>query len=237
MSVLSNNSSVPLYAQLENILKEKIKSGKYPAGSRFPTEEELSKEYNVSRVTVRKALHPLTEKGILERTARKGTFVARKKLVRTLSNVMSFSELCRAQGYKPGAKTLRINLVSPTEDERTKLKLKVGEQLLLLERLRYADETPVVLERTSFSEEFFFLMNENLTNTSLYEILAKHQIHFTNSFKELDIVYADYKTAKYLNVQQGHPLLRIVSLVQTADSAHAHLSEQLCVADNFKIYV
>ena len=62
---LNNTIAKPLYKQLEDQLKEEIDTGKRKAGSRLPTENELSTTYNVSRVTVRKALAGLSELGYL----------------------------------------------------------------------------------------------------------------------------------------------------------------------------
>ena len=73
---LNNTIAKPLYKQLEDQLKEEIDTGKRKAGSRLPTENELSTTYNVSRVTVRKALAGLSELGYLDRKSGKGTFVA-----------------------------------------------------------------------------------------------------------------------------------------------------------------
>ena len=75
---LNNTIAKPLYKQLEDQLKEEIDTGKRKAGSRLPTENELSTTYNVSRVTVRKALAGLSELGYLDRKSGKGTFVAEK---------------------------------------------------------------------------------------------------------------------------------------------------------------
>lgn len=76
---LNNTIAKPLYKQLEDQLKEEIDTGKRKAGSRLPTENELSTTYNVSRVTVRKALAGLSELGYLNRKSGKGTFVAEKE--------------------------------------------------------------------------------------------------------------------------------------------------------------
>jgi GntR family transcriptional regulator len=92
----------------------------YPPGARLPTEGELCSKFDVSRVTVRKALDELGDKGYLVRKPGKGTFVVEKKIQRTLSGVIGFTEMCRMMGYKPGAKTVKIALEQPTE-EQTKL--------------------------------------------------------------------------------------------------------------------
>ena len=60
---LNNTIATPLYKQLEEKLQKEIETGERPAGSRLPTENELSETYNVSRVTVRKALAGLSELG------------------------------------------------------------------------------------------------------------------------------------------------------------------------------
>ena len=61
------SSRIPLYYQLENVLREKITSGAFVGGGRIPTEIELIKQYNVSRITVRQALRSLAEDGLIER--------------------------------------------------------------------------------------------------------------------------------------------------------------------------
>jgi GntR family transcriptional regulator of arabinose operon len=73
---LEKNSSIPLYKQILNILRARIASGECGAGMRLPTEDELSSELGVSRVTIRQALSAAVEEGWLVRTAGKGTFVA-----------------------------------------------------------------------------------------------------------------------------------------------------------------
>ena len=70
------DSSVPLYYQLANILRENIMSGRYAIGHKLPTEAELVKQYSVSRATVRGALQSLKDEGLIRREAGRGTFVS-----------------------------------------------------------------------------------------------------------------------------------------------------------------
>src|SRR5262244_1320708 len=70
---------IPLYYQLENILREKIMSGVFAAGARLPTEVELIRLYGVGRITVRQALAALAKDGLIERRRRRGTFVTERK--------------------------------------------------------------------------------------------------------------------------------------------------------------
>ena len=59
MKKLQAESSSPLYHQLMQRLAEDIERGKYAVGCRIPPEHELEALYNVSRVTVRRALAEL----------------------------------------------------------------------------------------------------------------------------------------------------------------------------------
>jgi GntR family transcriptional regulator len=64
---LNENSPVPLYYQLENMIREEIEGGKYDPGDKIPSERELSEIVGLSRMTIRKAINNLVEKGILKR--------------------------------------------------------------------------------------------------------------------------------------------------------------------------
>ena len=74
MSV-DRRAHVPLYAQLEAILRRQIGEGMLKPGDVVPTETELGQHYQVSRITVRAALDSLTKDGLLERQPGRGTFV------------------------------------------------------------------------------------------------------------------------------------------------------------------
>ena len=151
---LDNTISTPLFQQLAETLRAAIDAGEYPPGSRLPTENELCERYSVSRVTVRKALDELSQGEFLVRKPGKGTFVTEKKIQRKLDGVLSYTNMCYMMGYQPGAKTIRITLEQPTEEERGQLGLKKDEQTLVVERLRLADGRPMMLETSKFPESF-----------------------------------------------------------------------------------
>ena len=134
-------------------------------------------------------------------------------------------------GYTPGAKTIKVALEDPSEEEAALLGLEKDEPVLVVERLRLADEKPVLLESNHFSEEFFFLFDKNLNDTSLYKVIKEETgLVFTQSSKTVEIVFANYQQAKYLGVTKGYPLLSIKSIVQGANGEGKHLCQQFCIA-------
>ena len=236
---LDNKSAIPLYQQMADTILKEIQNGTFSPGSRIPTEFELSESYHVSRVTVRKALAELAGKGCLERKSGKGTFVAEKKLQRGISsNVLSFTEICRMMGMKPGAKTIKIALENPSPKDAEYISLKPNEKIVVLERIRYANDKPVMLEINKYPESFSFLFGEDLTDTSLFDVLEKkYNIKPDHSSKVVDIVFANAKEAQNLNIAKGYPLLRIDSITHDADETLSYLSEQLCIGDRFKLII
>lgn len=236
---LNSTISTPLYKQLEELILAKINDGTLIAGSKLPTENELSEQYHVSRVTVRKALAALDNQGYLEKKSGKGTFIAEKKMQRSLSPVaLSFSQMCQLMNSKPGAKTIKIAIEDPTPHEAELMGLGENEKLLIVERIRYADDKPVLLECNKFPESFSFLFSEDLNDTSLYEILKKkHNIRFDHSSKTIDITFASSREAKILGITKGYPLLRIDSIVHDSTSTYTQLCLQLCIGDKYKLIV
>ena len=235
---LDTTSATPLFQQLAEELRQAMRTGEYPPGSQLPTEHQLCDRYGVSRVTVRKALEELSQRGAVIRRPGKGTFVANKKFQRDLTSVLSFTEMCRHMGYSPGAKTVKISLEPPDEDAFRELALKKGEQMLVVERLRLADGVPVLLETTRFPEKFFFLFHCDLNNASLYQIVKEQTgVVFTHSVKTLEIVFATYQEARYLDVPKGYPLLSIRSSVWDDSGENHYLCHQLCIGDKFKLIV
>ena len=96
---MNKNSMIPLYQQLAEEIKEQIVSGKLMPRERMLTESEFSKEYELSRITVRKAIEYLVDEGYVVRKQGIGTFVADKKLRRVLNNqINSFTEISEQSG-------------------------------------------------------------------------------------------------------------------------------------------
>ena len=121
-----------------------------------------------------KLLAGLSELGYLDRKSGKGTFVAEKRIQRNISKgVTGFSEMCRTMGAVPGAKTIKIAIEDPTEKDMELMHITPDKKILVLERIRYADEKPVLLEINRFPESFSFLFGENLNDTSLYDVVKQ----------------------------------------------------------------
>ena len=238
---LNPDLSEPLYLQLADEIIQAIKSGAYKKGDKLPSEGEFVARFEVSRVTVRKALKELENNNYLDRRQGKGTFIRMEKIYKQLSqSTIGFSELCRNQNKVPGAKVIKSIIEEATEQDKAELGLTGSDKVFVLERIRYADEMPVSVEVSRFTEDFSFLINEDLNSkNSLYEILCKkYNIIFANSKKSLEVIFCQsVALSKYLNIPKGYPLLVITSVVSTTNGNRAYRSLQYIAGDKFKITI
>lgn len=172
-----SKSAKPLYKQLEAALKEAIARGEYKPGQQIPTENELSARWQVSRVTVRKALDALTRENLLTRVSGKGTFVSGEKFQRSMTGIMSFSELCQSQGRRPGSRTIKSVFESVDDETKALLNMNDGEKAVVIERIRYADDVAVSLETVHLPPRFAFLLDEDLIITLCMNAYARNTIY------------------------------------------------------------
>ncbi len=228
----------PLYKKVKDGVLASIRNGEYNVNERLPTEAELTKIYQVSRITVRKALEELAYEGYIDKRQGDGTYISHKKISRNLSRNISFSEMCRSIGCKPGAKVIKCILEHATEQDISELGVEKDSLILSIERIRYADFIPVSIEICRFRDSFLFLMNEDLNNTSLYELLAKkYDVHFVDSRKYLEIDFATLEQSKYLALDDHYPLLKISSVVSDITGIPAFSSLQFIVGDRFRFTI
>lgn len=236
--MLDAKDSVPLYQQLGALIDRDIANGVYKAGDKLPTELELSKKYGVSRVTVRGALAELAERNLLVRWRGKGTFVSGDKINKSIVGVRSFSDLCAEIGCRPGAKVLKCVIEPAQEEDIEALQLEENANVIVTERVRFANDVPVSFEISRFPERFSFLLQEDLNDTSMFAIIReKYGISFGESRKMIELTYATHEISVYLQLPEAYPLLLITSVSCDTANIPAHRSFQYIVGDKFKLMV
>lgn len=132
-----------LYHQILLRLHERIESGDIVVGEKLPSEADLERDYGVSRTTARRALDELRRQGLVRREPGRGTFLVGPRLSSNLARLYSFSDEIRRRGHEPGARLVRREEVRASEEVASRLDLKPGEKVLLVRRLRLADEKPI----------------------------------------------------------------------------------------------
>ena len=230
--ILNTDSYSPLYKQLIQKLRSDIQSGVYPVHSRIPSEQELCDTYQVSRVTVRKALAELTQEGLLNRHQGKGTFVGVPRIRKDLRDVNSFHDVCRIMGCTPSTRLIHAQWVYPEEPDASELNIPAGEQALEIVRLRLADDMPVMLETNRFPASYGWLMDADLSG-SLYALLAEKDVEPKQAVHDISLCHATPAQAKLLAVDSGEALLCLREAIYDQNGHPLHTSLQLIRGDRF----
>jgi GntR family transcriptional regulator len=212
---------IPLYYQLENVLREKINSGAFPPGERVPTEIELIEAYGVSRITVRQALRALTDEGLIERQQGRGTFVANRKSRKgrfsgTIHLTGSLDELI-AMGMDTPVKVLEMNLVEADAHEAELLEIPVGRRIYRLKRLRMNEGKPFGMIFNYIPEDIGakLTIEELGSGALLHTMETKLGINLDTAVQAIHAELADPYVAKLLGVRVGTALLSIERTVYT----------------------
>ncbi len=238
---LNENSSMPLYGQVKNIILSEIQTGHWKAGEQLKPELELSEQYGVSRVTVRKALDELVNEGYLIKRQGKGTFVNRPKLQRKIDYVTSFSMACKYNQMKPSSVVVKTEVLEQGYDQEIEefLALSKKDKILYVQRIRMADEEPVMLENNYYSwNRYKGLLDEDLTE-SVYGLLIYkyHVLPFGDANNTLEIVCANKEQAALLGVSVGEPLFFMNGGVCEPDKTPIHFGRQYIIGSRYKFTI
>src|SRR5438093_1049274 len=103
---------------MKQIILDKITSGEWKPGDKIPTETEFCDQFNISRITARRAMAELKNEGWIERKPAKGTFVKLPGISEDLSKFYSFTEEMQRLGHTPSSKQLGKNRVIPSDEVR-----------------------------------------------------------------------------------------------------------------------
>ncbi|MCY6958508.1 GntR family transcriptional regulator [Clostridium brassicae] len=242
--MLIQDSINPLYQQLADIIRNSIINGELRCGDKIPTEVELSEKYDVSRITVRAAISELVELGYLVKKQGKGTFVTKPKVQRKIEYLSSFTAACEANGLKVTNEVIKREIVEPEIEDKKDLELEDDDKLIYIQRLRFADGEPLMLENNYFScKRFNFLLTEDL-NGSLYELLKKkYDINPSDSHDSgydrttIEIAKAVDEEAELLKVQNGEPLFYIKTVIYDDKNRPVHIGKQYVIGDRYKFVI
>jgi GntR family transcriptional regulator len=229
---------VPVYIQIHNEIRKEIESGKWSVGERIPSERQLSQDFNVSRMTLRQAIQTLVDEGILQRQVGSGTYVASSKVQEKMSGTTSFTEITESQGKHPSSKTVSYHVADPSISEMEKLKLADGDQILRMERIRYADNQPICFEVATIPISIVKSLNKEDITSSLYKALEnKAGLKLGNATQTVSAILASEKIANFLNVKRGSAILRVRQVTTLDDERPFEYVRSQYAGDRFEFYL
>lgn len=203
------NHRSTLVAQVRDQLIELIATGSHAPGDRLPNEQEMSEHFDVSRATIREAYSSLVDMGYLIRRHGKGTFVARAPQRHALDRNMSYTALISAAGLQASIRVLSQKIEVADEADRARLRLDDDGLVLVVERIRYADERPVVYSIDRIPLALVPEAERDKVNPSLFSMFESLGHGARNGRARILPVLADDQMAAHLDVDSGTPLLLV----------------------------
>ncbi len=228
-------ADAPLYHKLKERILELIESGRYRPGDRLPTEYELCEQFEVSRTTVRQALHHLKLEGHIEQTQGKGTFVASSKIQQPLSSYISFDDYMKRLGLSGETKVLEFSVVPATAQLAKMLNVAETDPLFKLIRMRYVDRTPLKYSITYIPWKVAPGLAFEETQGSLYDVFrSKYGHQLSKCVDWIEPILTDDQFSEYLEVAVGAPALMVRSVTYDTVGVPLEHSQEIFRGDRSK---
>lgn len=229
---------LPKYYHLKEIIREKVTVGQWRPGTAIPSERELCEQYGISRMTARQSITELVNEGYLYREQGKGTFVAQPKITQQLVQLTGFTEDMQARLQRPTAQVLNREMWPCDDPVAAKLRVKPGQLLFRVQRLRLADGEPLALETAIISfigcEK---LLEEDLERNSLYQLLeTKYGMPPLEAEQELEAGLARDEEARVLKVAPAAPVLLIRRTTYTERGQPLEYAKSVYRGDKYRFY-
>jgi len=223
-------------------LTQRIEEGRLQAGARLPSEPELAAELGVSRATLREALRSLEGEGLLRRMWGSGTFVSDSpRVANSLDLNFGVTDSIAAAGMEAGSEGGRHWIEPAAASEAERLGIEPGHDVVVIERVRTADGTPVVVSRDVLPERVVEGRDDviqAMCRGSVYEVLERDLgiviQHGVASFRP---VKADRSVANLLGVPRGEMLLYLWQIDYGEDGSPVLSSHEYHLAGAFEFSV
>lgn len=223
------------YNVIKNDLIKAIQTKELNPGNKVLSEAKLCKKYNVSRITVTRAINELVAEGYLYRIQGKGTFVKGKQLSEGVSQLASFTDRMKEKQLKLETKVLETSSVKTPLKMANFFNLPNDKNVIMLKRLRIVDGELLCLSISYLIPEIFYWTTlEDMENESLYDLLEnKYTFKLGNATQEFEVGYLTEKNAKYLEISSQDPCLKLSLYSTLNDGRPAQFEETYYVGSKY----
>lgn len=235
--LLDRDSAVPLYTQIESVLRGYLRMGDWASGKRIPSEAALQKDFGVSRMTVRGVLNVLADEGLLHRVPGKGTFVSADKITAHSPAYQGIREQLEARGLKTETELIEFSLAAPDQVVRTAFNMEMGSQAYRIIRRRLVEGKAVTLHESWVHADLApGLDTHNVVERQLCEVLStEYSLDARRTDETLEIVTATAEEAALLGCEPDSPLLLLKDVLTDAEGRVFEITKLLMRGDRMKL--
>jgi GntR family transcriptional regulator len=236
-SAMNNEVSAPLYMQVQTVLEEKIRKGEWEKNFQLPSERELAKQFNVSTITVKRAVLELVNKGLLYRKRGKGTFVTAEKNEKDLYNLIAFESKNNRQDHPHFL--LYSVLEAAGNSVAQKMKIRPETLVYKFSRLKMEEEHPVAIE---YSYIYYHLCPEfdvkKTENNLIFHVLKdEYGIQLNRARIYFSSELPDDEVAEILQIDKEVPLFILERYTYTEKEEIIEYSKFIMKQENASYYL
>lgn len=230
------------YELVYNYILELINT-EYQEHDKIPSESELCKEFNLSRLTVRQGINKLKNEGYLYSRQGSGNFVNTKKIIYKISPYTTFSNTIRELKKEPKVKLLEKKIIKADKDIAFKLSIRESEQVLYIKNMRLVDNVPFLYAEYYLNLFVLDDVEKKIDNIqSFSELYTQHyNLEPIRDNSEIDIKSSNYESKKIFGVQNDLPIIKISTKTidkkskKTIDYCYSHFRGDLAkIIINYK---
>lgn len=214
--LLSARSRMPLYHQIFLILRNRIYGGEIQPGHLVPGEQDLAAEFDVSRITAKRALNELADAGLVVRERGRGTRVIhRPPAPAVASSVEGWLESITLMGISTEARVLEFDYAEASEDVAHALEIQPGADVQHAVRVRSLDGEPMSYLITYVPGDIGRQFDrDDLDRVPLLRLLEMAGVEVASARQSISAVVAGTSIANALSIQSGSPLIEVRRVVR-----------------------
>jgi GntR family transcriptional regulator len=226
---------VPLYHQLQAVLKAEIESRKWHPDEQLPNEAKLAERFGVSKITVRQALQELVDLGYIRREHGRGTFVERRKFDEGPRELTSFTEEMRRHDLVAKSRILSQTIVEAEAKVADALRIPVKSPVFVLRRVRLAGGEPMSVQ-TAHIPGALVPGLEIAEQDSLYELLqTRFHLYAARARETYFAALAQSQAAELLGVAVGSPVFAVERVTMLPNEKPFEFVQSIVRGDLYKI--
>lgn len=205
-------------------------------GQKLPSEVALCKQYNCSKTTLKQALETLSNENVINKIKNSWYVVDNPRIRKYVSKFVPTSQLFDKLNINSTCKLVHCNIIPVTKELADITHFSIGTDLFFLERIRYIDGLPTVIERDYFIKSYFPNLDKNdFESKSLHSILKDNYSTIVDrSVEQVKAISANQIEAKHLNIDINTPLLKQYGLVYSNKGDVIEYSECIVRIERFE---
>lgn len=222
---LDPDGGTPLYIQLRDELFIRIINKEFPLNTSIPSIPELMEDYNVGRITVRKAIKELIDNGIVNIVKGKGTYVIKNKVSDLESTGEGYTASITRMKHEPSTKLISVFETKVNEEIGKILGLEKGSVVWCIKRLRLIDRMPYIFEIDYIDRKYDFIKDYKNENQSLYQLFRDNGFDIYSTLNVVDIGILDREMSEHLRMEENAQVVKINEIDYTQNNKVLYYNE------------